>query len=102
MTATKSDGSPDWDAVARALLQHRNTPGQEVKLSPAQMIFGRPIKDTMPVKPGEFNPSDVWINCRVARELALRHKVIKEGEKWNEHTKTFPSLNVGQHVFIQN
>ena len=73
-----------------------------MKLSPAQMIFGRPIKDTMPVKPGEFNPSDVWINCRVARELALRHKVIKEGEKWNEHTKTLPSLNVGQHVFIQN
>ena len=102
MTATKSDGSPNWDAVAGALLQHRNTPIKDLGFSPAQLLFGRPIKDTLPVRPGDYNPSEVWIHCRKQRELALRHKVIKDGERWNEHSRALPALTTGQHVFIQN
>ena len=102
MTATKSDGSPDWDMVAQALLQHRNTPVKDIGFSPAQLLFGRPIKDTMPVRPGNYNPSDVWVNCREQRELALRHKVIRDGERWDEHSRSLPPLTTGQHVFIQN
>ena len=30
MSSTKSDGSPNWDHIARALLQHRNTPIQSL------------------------------------------------------------------------
>lgn len=44
----------------------------------------------------------MWINCRKLRELALRHKVIRDGERWNEHSKALPVLTTGQHVFIQN
>ena len=46
---TKSDGSPIWDKVRRAVMQHRNTPLNDVKLSPAQLVFGRPIRDFLPV-----------------------------------------------------
>ena len=56
MTCTKSNGTPDWDMVARALLQHRNTPIKDLGFSPAQLMFGRPIKDMMLFKPGLYNP----------------------------------------------
>ena len=102
MTCTKSNGSPDWDMVTRALLQHRNTPIKDLGFSPAQLIFGRPIKDMMPFKSGLYKPSEVWVTCREQRELALRQKVIKDGERWEEHTKPLPPLKHGQHVFIQN
>ena len=61
---TKSDGSPNWDDIKRALLQHRNTPLQDLAISPAQMLFGRPIRDHLPVKPGLFKPSEVWVTSR--------------------------------------
>ena len=65
---TKSDGSPIWDKVCRAVMQHRNTPLNDVKLSPAQLVFGRPIRDFLPVKPGMFKPSEVWIDNAEKRE----------------------------------
>ena len=30
---TRSDGSPDWDKVMRAVMQHRNTPLKDINLS---------------------------------------------------------------------
>ena len=35
MSITKLDGSPNWDHVSRALLQHRNTSIKGLGLSPA-------------------------------------------------------------------
>ena len=55
----RSDGSPDMDKVTRALMQHRNTPDSEYGLSAAQLVFGRPIRDFLPIKPGQFSPSEV-------------------------------------------
>ena len=60
---TRSDGSPDSDKLLRAIMQHRNTPDAEFKLSPAQLVFGRPIKDFLPIKPANFRPSEVWMDC---------------------------------------
>ena len=34
--------------VARALLQHRNTPLQGNDLSPAQILYGRQLRDCLP------------------------------------------------------
>ena len=102
MSSTKSDGSPNWDHVARALLQHRNTPIKGLGLSPAQLLFGRSIKDLLPVKGGDYKPAETWITCREQREQALRHRVSLGGERWAEHSKALPKLVSGQHVFIQN
>ena len=38
-------GSLDTDKLLRALLQMRNTPDPDCNLSPAQILFGRPIRD---------------------------------------------------------
>ena len=40
MDNSKLDGSPDWDKITRALMQHRNTPDTEFGLSPAQLVYG--------------------------------------------------------------
>lgn len=36
MENTRSDGSPQPDNLARAIMQHRNTPDSEYEISPAQ------------------------------------------------------------------
>ena len=48
-----SNGELDNNAFGRALLMYRNTPMQEVGLSPGQIVFGWESCDTMPFKPGE-------------------------------------------------
>ena len=86
MDNTGSDGRPIWDKICRALLQHRNTPDQEWKLSPSQLLFGRPVQDFLPVKPGLFSPSEVWVDCREKRELAMKHRLSLGAERWSVGT----------------
>ena len=62
MDNTRSDGSPDWDRVIHALMQYKSTPDAEYNLSPSQLVFGRPICDFLPIQPGQFTPSNVWVN----------------------------------------
>ena len=102
MENTRSDGSPDQDKITRAIMQHRNTPDAEYRLSPAQLVFGRPIKDFLPIKPGSFSPSEVWVDCREKRELAMKSRFSRGLERWSEHTRNLAPLTVGQKVLVQN
>ena len=43
-----SSGRLNQDKVARALLIHRNTPVADIQISPAVMLYGRPIRDHLP------------------------------------------------------
>ena len=99
---SKSDGSSDLDNVARALMQHRNTPDSEYGISPAQMVFGRPIRDFLLVRPGDFSPSEVWIDDREKRELAMRKRFVRGLERWSAHTRDLLPLSPGSRVMILN
>ena len=65
------DGSLDVDS--RALLLHRNTPSIDIGASPAELLFGRHIRDHLP-KPTQFRRE--WVDLADLREDATmaRHR----------------------------
>ena len=84
------------------MLQNRNTPYRDSGSSPAQMIFGRPIKDFIPILPGSYRPHNTWIETSQAREEAMRARKVRNAERVTEHTVRLQPLKVGDRVFIQN
>ena len=44
---TGPQGSLDMDSYLLALMMHRNTPDPATNLSPAPIIYGRPLRDAM-------------------------------------------------------
>ena len=43
-----TEGNLQKDSLAHALLQLRNTPDKDCSVSPAEVLFGRSLKDHMP------------------------------------------------------
>jgi len=96
------DGSLDVDKFQHAILHYHNTPDKDSKLSSAMCIFGRPIKDLIPILPGKYQPHPVWKESLLAREEALRKRHMANHERWQEHTRHLPPLSMGDHVRLQN
>ena len=99
---TTHSGELDIDKFQRAILQYRNTPDPQTQLSPAICVFGRPIKDFIPILPGRYQPHETWVDTLNKREEALRVRHLKACERLTEHTRQLPPLKVGDHVRIQN
>ena len=82
--------------------QYRKTPDPTTKMFPAMCVFGRPVKDLIPILPGKYHPHPTWRESLHLREEALRHRHMRHQDKWSEHTKTLSPLQVGDRVRIQN
>ena len=62
-------------------------------MSPAMCLFGRPIKDFLPILPEKYRPHLTWQNDLEDREAALRQRHMKIAERLEQHTKQLPLCN---------
>ena len=99
---TDGSGNLDLDAFQRAVLSYRNTPSPDSGISPARCLFGRPIKDFIPIHKSQYVPHHTWSDTLDKREEALRNRHQRLQEVWSEHTKSLPPLEVGDLVRVQN
>ena len=86
-----SMGKLNTDAVTRAMLQLRNTPESDSRLSPAQILLGRTLRDSLPLMPPiprgktvfdrRSAVSRVWQDVWSAKEHALKSRLSKQVEK---------------------
>jgi hypothetical protein len=82
MNNISADGSLDNDKMVRALLMLRNTPDPECKLSPAEILFGRRLRDSLPYItkdiPAFQNPNIAtrWKDAWDLKERSLKARYV--------------------------
>ena len=97
-----SQGDLDTDTFGRAMLEYRNTPSPETRLSPAQVVFGRNVRDFIPVLPYKYEPRQEWSLLQEDRERAFARKLHNDGTRLAIGTRKMPPLAVGDKVLVQN
>ena len=97
-----SDGSLNTDRVARALLIHHNQTDPLTGLSPAEIIFGRRLRDHMPLQPQKFQPRAEWRLEADLREKAFAKRHLLKHEQLSAGSKSLPPLSVGDNVAVQD
>ena len=105
--STRTYGSLDRDRFLRAILQLRNTSDPDCNVSPAQIVFGRPLRDAFASvnRLEKFMNPDIrplWRRAWALKEDALRTRMTRMTESLGEHSRPLRPLAIGDRVFIQN
>ena len=82
---TGPDGTLNTDKFLRAILQLRNSPDPDCNLSPAQIIFGRPLRNAFGFvnclsKYSNEHIRPIWRDALAAKEEALRERFHRTSE----------------------
>ena len=101
------NGSIDTESYTRAILQFRNTPDPSTGTSPSEVIFGRTLRDVLPIRPpmqlhnhDSVKPS--WKHLWSSREEELRQRSAKQMNVLSEKSRPIDPLNLGDVCRIQN
>ena len=69
------------------MLLYRNTPQPDTRMSPAQIVFGRYLRDLIPVVNNKYEPKQEWAMVQEHREEALARRLDRNGAILERHTK---------------
>jgi hypothetical protein len=97
MDIVSAKGILDIAVVSRAMLQLRNIPDRDSKLSPAKALYGRELRDFLP-RPGSALMGDMCMNLVDVREMAQARRAKHSEKKWSEHTRALAPLKLGHTV----
>jgi len=107
MTNTGPTGSLDHDRFLHAMLQLRNTPDPDCNVSPAEIIYGHPLRDAFAFvnrleKFSNPHVRPLWRQAWTVKEDAPRTRLARTTEALREHSRPLRPLAAGDHVFLQN
>ena len=71
-------------------------------MSPAMMLYGRVIKDHLPVLRDKYQTRPQWKEIAELRETALARRHMRNEQYYNEHGRPLKELQVGDFVRVQN
>ena len=94
-----TSGSLNKDHFDKALLLFRNAP-RNGAASPAQLVFQRPVRDSLPAHRRSF--ATEWQTAGHILEQRARKVVERKEELYNRRAHPLPALTVGTHVLIQH
>ena len=98
---TNPRGGLNNDDAVKAILQYRNTPLQDCGLSPAQILFHRHLRDSIPCHTSQYKLHSEWVDAAEDRELKYHQRNHILAEEYNRHTRSLKPLSEGTHVLIQ-
>ena len=98
----QGDGTLDTSGFVASLLRYRNTPDKDSDLSPAQVLFGRRLRDFLPITPGQLQLHPQWLLTLKQREEALAKRHSRRAEELTEHTRELSKLRLGDTVCVQD
>lgn len=104
---TGPSGTLDTEKFLTAMLQLRNTPDRECRLSPAQVLYGRPLRDSLAFvnRLEKFTNPDVrpiWREAWQEKEAALRTCFHCTSESLASHARPLQPLRLGDKCYVQN
>ena len=97
-----STGSLNTEAASRALLQYRNTPIQGLGLSPAQVLFHRNLRDSIPARQSWLKPHKQWLIAAKNREILHDSQTTLTAKRYNTFTKDLSPISIGSSVIVQD
>ena len=95
----KCDGKFESDECQKGMLELRNSPKVDGQ-SPAQRLFGRPLRSGMPINWREYD--EKWKNAFEEADSKLVKAKFRKRKDYNLHAKSLPKFNKGDKVLVQD